>query len=51
MRTWFNTHMANGLTPNILDGPHNAFLDATAWGLANVQSRFGDLYGRRQCET
>lgn len=43
--------MANGLTPNILDGPHNAFLDVTAQGLANVQSLSGDLYRRRQCET
>ncbi len=43
--------MANGLTPNILDGPHNAFLDVTAQGLAKFQSLSGDLYRRRQCET
>ncbi len=43
--------MANGLTPNILDGPHNAFLDVTAPGLANVQSLSGDLYRCGQRET
>ena len=43
--------MANGPTPNILDGPYNAFLDVTAQGLAKFQSLSGDLYGRGQCET